>query len=63
MSPAGWRPGSRATTGRPRPSSTIPFDTEANTFSFGDPFRLPEALATTPLRPRTIGLTLRWAPW
>jgi iron complex outermembrane receptor protein len=40
-----------------------PFDTEANTFSFGDPFRLPEALATTPLRPRTIGLTLRWAPW
>jgi iron complex outermembrane receptor protein len=40
-----------------------PFDTEANTFSFGDPFRLPEALATTPLRPRTIGLTLRWTPW
>lgn len=40
-----------------------PFDTEANTFSFGDPFRLPEALATTPLRPRTIGLTLRWSPW
>jgi iron complex outermembrane receptor protein len=36
-----------------------PFDTEANTFSFGDPFRLPEALATTPLRPRTIGLTLQ----
>ncbi|NBW07425.1 MAG: TonB-dependent receptor [Caulobacteraceae bacterium] len=40
-----------------------PADTEANTFSFGDPFRLPEALATTPLRPRTIGLTLTWAPW
>jgi iron complex outermembrane receptor protein len=40
-----------------------PLDTEANTFSFGDPFRLPEALATTPLRPRTIGLTLRWTPW
>jgi iron complex outermembrane receptor protein len=40
-----------------------PFDTEANTFSFGDPFRLPEALATTPLRPRTLGLTLRWSPW
>ncbi|CAN5165496.1 TonB-dependent receptor [soil metagenome] len=36
-----------------------PFDTEANTFSFGDPFRLPEALASTPLRPRTIGLTLQ----
>lgn len=36
-----------------------PFDTQANTFSFGDPFRLPEALATTPLRPRTIGLTLQ----
>lgn len=40
-----------------------PFDTEANTFSFGDPFRLPEALATTPLRPRTAGVTLRWSPW
>lgn len=40
-----------------------PADTEANTFSFGDPFRLPEALATTPLRPRTIGLTLTWSPW
>ncbi|CAN5351712.1 TonB-dependent receptor [soil metagenome] len=40
-----------------------PFDTEANTFSFGDPFRLPEALASTPLRPRTFGLTLRWMPF
>ncbi len=39
-----------------------PFDTEANTFSFGDPFRLPEGLAMTPLRPRTIGLTLSWRP-
>ena len=39
-----------------------PFDTEANTFSFGDPFRLPEGLAMTPLRPRTIGLTLVWRP-
>ncbi|MGQ2990867.1 MAG: TonB-dependent receptor domain-containing protein [Brevundimonas sp.] len=39
-----------------------PFDSEANTFAFGDPFRLPEALATTPLRPRTVGLTLRWRP-
>ncbi len=38
-----------------------PFDTEANTFSFGDPFRLPEGLAITPLRPRTIGLTLNWS--
>jgi outer membrane receptor protein involved in Fe transport len=36
-----------------------PLNTTANTFSFGDPFRLPEALATTPLRPRTIGVTLR----
>ena len=36
-----------------------PLNTQANTFSFGDPFRLPEALATTPLRPRTIGLTLQ----
>lgn len=35
-----------------------PFDTEANTFSYGDPFRLPEALASTPLRPITAGLTL-----
>lgn len=39
-----------------------PFDTEANTFAFGDPFRLPEGLAMTPLRPRTIGLTLTWQP-
>ena len=37
-----------------------PFDTEANTFAFGDPFRLPEALASTPLRPLTAGITLRW---
>lgn len=35
-----------------------PLDTAANTFAFGDPFRLPEALATTPLRPRTVGVTL-----
>ena len=34
------------------------FDTTANTFSFGDPFRLPEALAATPLRPRTVGLSV-----
>lgn len=39
-----------------------PFDTQANTFAFGDPFRLPEGLAMTPLRPRTIGLTLNWRP-
>ena len=39
-----------------------PFDTEANTFAFGDPFRLPEGLAMTPLRPRTFGLTLAWRP-
>ncbi|WGM31844.1 Pesticin receptor [Brevundimonas sp. NIBR11] len=39
-----------------------PLDTEANTFAFGDPFRLPEGLAMTPLRPRTIGLTLAWRP-
>ncbi|MFT6428143.1 MAG: outer membrane receptor protein involved in Fe transport, partial [Brevundimonas sp.] len=37
------------------------FDTEANTFAYSDPFRLPDAQAITPLRPRTIGLTLRWA--
>jgi outer membrane receptor protein involved in Fe transport len=35
------------------------FDSSGNTFSFGDPFRLPEALATTPLRPRTVGVTLK----
>lgn len=35
-----------------------PLNTEANTFAFGDPFRLPEALTTTPLQPRTIGLRL-----
>ena len=39
-----------------------PFDTEANTFAFGDPFRLTEGSAMTPLRPRTIGLTLAWRP-
>ena len=39
-----------------------PFNTEANTFAFGDPFRLPEGLAQTPLRPRTIGLALNWRP-
>lgn len=39
---------------------TNPFNTSANTFAFGDPFRLPEALTTTPLRPRTIGLNLTW---
>lgn len=37
-----------------------PFDVVANTFAFGDPFRLPEALATTPLRPRTVGVALSW---
>lgn len=33
-------------------------DERANTFAYSDPFRLREAQATTPLRPRTIGLTL-----
>lgn len=49
-------------TGRWRASAyvTNPFNTSANTFAFGDPFRLPEALTTTPLRPRTIGLNLTW---
>lgn len=37
------------------------FDTEANTFAYSDPFRLPDEQAITPLRPRTIGLSLRWA--
>ena len=39
-----------------------PFDIQANTFSFGDPFRLPEGSAVTPLRPRTVGLKLTWSP-
>jgi len=37
------------------------FDTEANTFAYSDPFRLPDAQAITPLRPLTAGLTLRWS--
>ncbi|CAN5369962.1 TonB-dependent receptor [soil metagenome] len=36
-----------------------PLNSRANTFSFGDPFRLADGGAVTPLRPRTIGLTLR----
>jgi len=36
------------------------FDTEANAFAYSDPFRLPDAQDITPLRPRTIGVTLRW---
>lgn len=36
------------------------FDIEANTFAYSDPFRLPEAQAITPLRPRTFGVSLRW---
>ncbi|CAN5311223.1 TonB-dependent receptor [soil metagenome] len=35
-----------------------PLDSRANTFSFGDPFRLAEGGAVTPLRPRTIGFSL-----
>lgn len=41
---------------------TNPLNTEANTFAFGDPFRLPEALMTTPLQPRTIGLRVTLNP-
>lgn len=41
---------------------TNPLNTQANTFAFGDPFRLPEALMTTPLRPRTIGLRVTVSP-
>ncbi len=37
-----------------------PFNSSANTFAFGDPFSLPEALATTPIRPRTGGIALTW---
>ncbi|MEN5145124.1 TonB-dependent receptor [Brevundimonas diminuta] len=39
-----------------------PFNTSANTFAFGDPFSLPEALTTTPIRPRTGGVILSWRP-
>jgi len=35
-----------------------PLDSRANTFSFGDPFRLADAAAVTPLRPRTVGLSV-----
>ncbi|MGV9006839.1 MAG: TonB-dependent receptor [Brevundimonas sp.] len=35
-----------------------PLNSQANTFSFADPFRLNEGGVVTPLRPRTIGLTL-----
>ncbi|WP_303713681.1 TonB-dependent receptor [Brevundimonas naejangsanensis] len=40
-----------------------PLNTMANTFAFGDPFRLPEALTTTPLQPRTIGLRFSVNPF
>lgn len=39
------------------------FDTEANTLAYSDPFRLSDTQSITSLQPRTIGLTLRWAPW
>nr|WP_240387384.1 TonB-dependent receptor [Brevundimonas naejangsanensis] len=42
---------------------TNPLNTEANTFAFGYPFRLPEALTTTPLQPRTIGLRVSVTPF
>lgn len=35
------------------------FDTEVNPFPYSDPFRLPDGQAIAPLRPRTIGLTLK----
>lgn len=35
-----------------------PLNSQANTFSFGDPFRVNEGGVVTPLRPRTIGLSL-----
>tara|TARA_R110002124_G_scaffold218645_2_gene384539 strand:+ start:15579 stop:17987 length:2409 start_codon:yes stop_codon:yes gene_type:complete len=35
-----------------------PLNSQANTFSFGDPFRLNDGGVVTPLRPRTIGLSL-----
>ncbi len=37
-----------------------PANTAANTFAFGDPFSLREGRQITPLRPRTVGLTLGW---
>ena len=38
------------------------FDTEANTLAYSDPFRLSDTQSITSLRPRTIGLKLKWAP-
>lgn len=38
-----------------------PFDNRANTFSFGDPFRLANTNIVTPLRPRTLGITIRFS--
>lgn len=38
------------------------FDTEVNPFPHSDPFRLPDGQAIAPLRPRTIGLTLKYVP-
>ncbi|WP_306002747.1 hypothetical protein [Brevundimonas sp. C43] len=38
------------------------FDTDPNTFAYRDPFRLSDAQAVTPLRPRTIGVTARREP-
>jgi len=35
-----------------------PLNSQSNTFSFGDPFRLNDGGVVTPLRPRTIGLSL-----
>ena len=38
------------------------FYTRANTFAYSDPFRFRDDQAIAPLRPRRIGLTLKWPP-
>ena len=36
------------------------FDSDANSFAFGNPFSLAAVSQITPLRPRTLGLEFRW---
>ena len=38
------------------------FNVESNTYAFGNPFNLGRVPQVTPLRPRTAGLTVSWAP-
>ena len=38
------------------------FNVGSNTYAFGNPFNLGRVPQVTPLRPRTVGLTVSWAP-